>query len=93
MFAISIALSFYVRAMGRPGHVLGKPRLLDAGAALSFLQGLGGVGALLFLFHTHKLAKLNVDWPANHVFLAGGIAISVVSFLASATYLFVRARG
>jgi len=92
MFAVAVALLFYVRAVGRPGHVLRERRLLDAGAVLSIAQGLGSAGGLFFLFHTHKLSSQGVDWPANHVFLAGGIALCVVSFVAAATYFIVREK-
>jgi len=49
---------------------------------LTWLSGLLAVGTaagLVFLVASGKLARDNVDWIANHVFVAGGLAIMAIS--------------
>ena len=45
-------------------------------------QEIAALAGLAFLITSGKLARHNDDWIANHVFVAGGVVIVVVSALA-----------
>ena len=50
------------------------------------LQLAGAIAGLSFLVFSGKLASQKPDWPANAVFLFGGIAIAVLSVIAINTH-------
>ena len=90
MLAIALMLTVYVRMLASPGSMVRRARWLDAMAWLASAQAVAAVGGLLFLVCSGKLSAGNVDWPANHVFVAGGIAIVVVSVAAAFTRFLTR---
>ncbi len=90
MLALGVSLLIYANALGRPNIPIAKSVALDLGAALALLQGLGAAVGLGFLLGTDKLSSLKPDWPANHVFLAGGIAICVLSLVAAGMHYRMR---
>lgn len=53
---------------------------------LAALQCLAAATALVWLLLSGKLATMKGDWPANYVFVAGGIALVVVSALIVTTH-------
>lgn len=90
MLGIAIGLTVYLRMLASPDGVLARPYLLDTAAVLALMQAAGAAGGLMFLVWYGKLASENVDWPANHVFVAGGVAIVVVSVAAAFTRFLTR---
>lgn len=53
--------------------------------ALALLHGLSALGALAWLVLSGKLATPKADWAANNIFVAGGLAVAAISFLAVRT--------
>ena len=66
------------------------PRSLDVSAFLAMAQASGAAVGLGFLVSSGKLASTRPDWPANHVFLAGGLALIFISVAAAITHLRLR---
>lgn len=66
---IAGGLLYYVHRMGEPGRDVAPPR------ALTVLHGLAVAGGLVFLIASGKLATLKGDWPANYIFLFGGLTL------------------
>ncbi len=58
--------------------------------SLTLLHGLAVTAGLAFLFSSGKLASVRGDWPANTIFLFGGLALAAVCFIAYRTQ--TRAR-
>lgn len=76
---IAGGLLFYVHRMGS-----------DAGrsppsANLTLLHGIAVAGGLAFLLTSGKLASMRGDWPANIIFLFGGLALVGLCFVAYRT--------
>lgn len=83
MVLASAALFAVARLIGgasRPGP--GPMGLAPAKAllvnCLTFAHGLAAAAGLVFLIGTGKLWAGKSDWAANHIFLAGGIAIVAI---------------
>lgn len=66
---IAGALLFYVHRMGEPGRDVPPSR------ALTLLHATAVIGGLAFLLMSGKLATMRGDWPANYIFLFGGLAL------------------
>ena len=60
-----------------------RRRVVDAAAASV---------ALAIVFFSGKLRTPKDDWAANHIFVAGGLAIVVISLQAYATHRRLKAR-
>lgn len=67
-----------------------SPRALDISALLATAQASGAAVGLGFLVASGKLASTKPDWPANHVFLAGGLALIFISVASTITHLRLR---
>ncbi len=67
-----------------------SPRVLDLTAWLSVLQAVSAIAALAYLFQSGKLLRQGNDWPANHIFVAGGLAIILISVIAVLTHWHLR---
>ena len=82
MLIIAAGLLIYRRRLqqGEDGRV--SRAELSASAILALIQAVAASAGLMFLVTSGKLARHNADWIANHVFVAGGIVIIVVSALA-----------
>lgn len=76
---IALGLLVYVHRMGQDGHLTPPPMALTA------LHGLAVLGGLIFLILAGKLATPKGDWPANYIFLFGGIAILSICYVAIIT--------
>jgi len=63
---------------------------LDVSALLATAQASGAAVGLGFLVASGKLASQRPDWPANHVFLAGGLALIFISVTSTIAYLRLR---
>ena len=85
--ALIAALGFaYSLHLGKVGSVLRSQRHLKAAALLAAAQGIAAIGGILVLVVSGKVASVRGDWPANIVFVAGGLAITVLSAIAVRTY-------
>jgi hypothetical protein len=76
---IAAGLLVYVRRMGDGDQRVPPPM------ALTVLHGLAVLGGLVFLIIAGKLATPKGDWPANYIFLFGGIAIVSICYVAFIT--------
>ncbi len=76
---ISTGLLVYVHQMGDGDQRLPPPM------ALTLLHGLAVLGGLVFLILAGKLLTPKGDWPANYIFLFGGIAIVSICYVAFIT--------
>ena len=92
MALIAGVLLGYVHQLGDRDNVMRARTALDVAACLAALQAVAALGGLFFLIHSGKLSSNKVDWPANHVFLMGGIALVYVSLFAAYTHWRLRAR-
>ncbi|MEM9358563.1 MAG: hypothetical protein AAGB04_20470 [Pseudomonadota bacterium] len=68
--------------MARPDCFLRAPHWLQRMSWLSGLLLIATAVGLVFLVVSGKLARNNVDWIANHVFVAGGATVMAVSAIA-----------
>jgi hypothetical protein len=59
-----------------------QPRWLNAVAVLVALQGAAAAIGLAVLAGSGKLASIKGDWAANVIFVAGGLALAVLSVMA-----------
>jgi hypothetical protein len=57
---------------------------------LAMVQAAAAAIALGMLVSSGKLASLKADWPANHVFVAGGLALVVISVISAITHFKLR---
>lgn len=76
---IACALLYYVRHLGDGDNGTPPP------IALTLLHGLAVLGGVAFLILTGKLLTPKGDWPANIIFLFGGIAVFSVCYVAFIT--------
>jgi hypothetical protein len=85
MALIALLLFLYAVAVGREDSRLRQPSFLLGALQLATVQGAAAVGGVLFLIGSGKLVRLKADWAANHIFLAGGLAIASLSALTVVT--------
>ena len=76
---ISAGLLLYVRRLGDADT--GTP----PAPALTILHGLAVTAGLGFLLTAGKLTSSKGDWPANYIFLFGGLAIAGLCYIAFIT--------
>ena len=70
---------YYVHRMGSDGTgTAPAPRL-------TILHGLAVTAGLIFLLSSGKLQSMKGDWPANYIFLFGGLALVTVCYFAFVT--------
>lgn len=55
-------------------------------AAITTAQAIAVGIALAYLVASGKLATAKADWAANHIFIAGGVAIGLISLVSLVTY-------
>ncbi|MGI9411434.1 MAG: hypothetical protein ACR2OV_15245 [Hyphomicrobiaceae bacterium] len=82
MLIIATGMVIYRRRLQHGEGRLVSRAELRATAILALIQAIAALAGLAFLFASGKLARHNADWIANHVFVAGGVVIVVVSALA-----------
>ena len=63
-----------------------QPRWLNAVAIAVALQGMAAAIGIAVLAGSGKLASVKGDWAANIIFVAGGVAIAVLSVMAVAAH-------
>lgn len=81
---IAAALLYYVHKMGADGTNT------PPAPALTLLHGAAVAGGLVFLLSADKLSTPKGDWPANYIFLFGGLAILGLCYVAFATQMRLR---
>jgi hypothetical protein len=85
--ALIAAIGFaYSLHLGRAESVLRQPRYMTLSAILAAGQGIAAIGGILLLVLSGKVGSTRADWAANIIFVAGGLAISILSAVAVRTY-------
>lgn len=87
MAFVAAALIAYVHRVGEPESHLRSPRMLALLALATALQGFAAVVGLALLVHSGKPWLGRADWAANHIFLAGGTALAILSAIAVVTHI------
>ena len=82
MVIVAAGFVIYRRHLQSGRNRLTSRTALRVSGNLALIQAIAAMAALVFLFTTGKLARHNADWIANHVFVAGGVVVVVVSALA-----------
>lgn len=90
MAMIAAGIFGYAHVLGDPKSSLRTPRNLNAALKLTVLHGAVAAVALAVLFTSGKLKSPRGDWPANIVFMAGGIAVVMLSAIAVYTMMGLR---
>ena len=85
MMTIALLLQVYVRRLARSDSQLREPRALLVAAQLAAVQALSVLAGLIFLLVSGKLASAKGDWAANQIFVGGGVAVMVLSAIATYT--------
>jgi hypothetical protein len=83
-------LFLFAHVMGFKTSVLRSDGVRNAGAWAAIVQATAATGGLGFLIATGKLGSVKPDWPANHIFLAGGLALIVISVMSAATHFHAK---
>lgn len=85
MLLLAAAHEWYARRMLAADPRLTAPHVLHQTAMLATVQALAIALGLVWLILSGKLATVKDDWAANHVFLAGGVAIAALSIIFAAS--------
>jgi hypothetical protein len=93
MALVAALLLWLVDRMGRPGNSLDTIESFRRVVPIAALHGALVTAGLAFLLLSGKLATVKGDWAANHVFLAGGIGVVLLSVLTSITHQRLAAAG
>ncbi len=86
MLLIALLGFLYSLIIGEPASVLRRPGVLNAVAMLAAAQGVAAIGGVTVLVLSGKVASNKADWAANIIFVAGGLAITVLSAIAVRTH-------
>ena len=91
MAVLALLLIGFVALLGSERWALFRNApMLDVTAWLSLAQAAAAGAGLTYLTTSGKLLQQRSDWPANHIFVAGGAAIIVVSLIAVYTHWRLR---
>ena len=86
MLLIAVLGFAYVRSLGTLGSPTRRPSLLTVAALMAAAQGIAAIGGIMILVLSGKVASPRGDWAANIIFVAGGLAITVLSAIAVRTW-------
>lgn len=92
MLLVAAGLFLFAHIMGYRTSFLRSDGARNAGAWAAIAQATAAVGGLGFLVATGKLGSIKPDWPANHVFLAGGLALIAISVMSAATHFHAKSE-
>lgn len=93
MALIAAGLLLYVHRLGATHTRLRAPKSLNFTAMLTLLQAIAASIALVIMAASGKLQTARSDWAANHIFVAGGLAIVAISLIAYVTHKRLRNMG
>ncbi len=87
MALIAWLILFYVHMLAQPDSKLRKPRYLTAAMMASVAHGVGALCGVIFLVGSGKIFSIKDDWAANQIFLAGGVAIAMMSAVSAISHI------
>ena len=76
---IAVGHAYYIKMLVARHPSVATPSAVSRTAQLALLQGTAAVLALTWMISIGKLATPKGDWAANTIFVAGGVAIAVIS--------------
>lgn len=76
---IALAHAYYIKMLAARAPSVSAPSAVARAAQLALLQGTAAVLALAWMISIGKLSTPKGDWAANTIFVAGGVAIAVIS--------------
>lgn len=85
MALVAGALLLLGQRLVQPASPLLAPRAQLLLLRLTIVQAMAALGGVGWLVLSGKLATIKGDWAANHIFVAGGLAIAALSGLAAFT--------
>lgn len=91
MVFVSMCLFSYAGLLGRDKSIVKSLPALDVTAYLAAAQILAAIAALIFLVVSGKFGRPGQDWPANQIFVVGGVSLIFVSLMAVLTHWRLRA--
>ncbi len=83
MVLIAIGLLLYERVLRQPVSRLRSRNMLKAAGILAAVQACAAAAGLAFLISSGKLSANKADWLANHIFLAGGLTLALLSIFSA----------
>ena len=86
MGLIAFLLQLYAWTLAHASSRLRQPRALVVAAQLSVVQALAALTGIIFLLVSGKFASPKGDWAANQIFVAGGVAVAVLSAICAVTH-------
>jgi hypothetical protein len=87
MALLAALLLAYGARIANPRSELRQPALQLAALRLTVIQGMLALGGAGFLVLSEKLASTKPDWAASNLFLAGALAVALISALAAFTQI------
>lgn len=82
MIVIAAGLVIYSRQLTEQVSPMTAMRALNVTALMAMAQAAAAAVALVVLVMSGKLQTFRDDWAANHIFVAGGLAVVVLSVIA-----------
>lgn len=76
---IALAHATYIKMLAARVPSVSAPSAVARAAQLALVQGTAAVLALTWMISIGKLSTSKGDWAANTIFVAGGVAIAVIS--------------
>jgi hypothetical protein len=92
MLLIALAHALYLWRLSDPKDSVSAPRAVERAVRLASFQAVLIAGGLIWLVTSGKLASLRGDWPANQLFLAGGLTIACLSLILIKTSMVINSR-
>ena len=83
MVLFAAGMLAYAQLLRKPASRLRSRQMLKVAGVLAAIQAFAASAGLAFLISSGKLGIHKADWLANHVFLAGGLTIVVLSVFAA----------
>lgn len=93
MALYAAGLALYADMLAKPGHPAASGPMQFRMLQLTIAQGMLCIGGLAWLVLSGKLATPKMDWAANAIFIAGGLALAALSAIAVITQQRLTRRG
>lgn len=82
MLLMAMLILAYVHLVAQPASFLRRARWLGVATQVAALHGAAAAVGIGFLVGSGKLRSIKGDWAANQIFLAGGLAIVLLTAIA-----------
>ena len=89
---IAFGLTSYVRNLQQSDHPASAKTALTASVLIAAIHAVAALAVAVWIFFSGKLDTIKGDWAANHIFLAGAIALAILGGLTVATQNVLKNR-